>query len=91
MAGISFTDDEVHAAARDLGYDVEHLTPAQTAAAKRKVQQDRLTPATVPDQTPAPEPERPDHLTVTVEITHGDQLLGVSVQQVTIPERNTRA
>ncbi|GAA4680522.1 hypothetical protein [Nocardioides nanhaiensis] len=83
MPAITVTDADVRAEhERRHGPDVD-LDPATARTIRRDLAQ-----AQVDARTPPAEPSAekgPDHLTVTVEITHGDRVLGVTQQHVNIP------
>lgn len=79
MPALNITDADVDAEARRRGVD-----PASLDARDRQHIKRDLAQAQVDARKPATA-ERPDHLTVTVEITHGDRVLGVTQQHVPLP------
>ena len=82
MPTIRITDADIDAEAERRGTAPADLTSRDRQHIKRD-----LATAEVDARKPPAEPAGgPDHLTVTVEITHGDDVLGVTQTRVAIPK-----
>ncbi|MCY4726697.1 hypothetical protein NYO98_10445 [Nocardioides sp. STR2] len=84
MPAIRVSDADVDAEARRRDIDPATLDARDRQHIKRDLAQSQVDAHTPPA---APAAEGPDHLTVTVEITHGDRVLGVNQQHIPLPTR----
>lgn len=82
MVALNITDADVDAEATRRGVDPLTLTAADRQHVKRDLAQSAVDAKKKPAADAA---KGPDHLTITVEITHGERVLGVVQQHVPIP------
>ncbi|MFT4288174.1 hypothetical protein [Nocardioides sp.] len=90
MPRITVTDAAVRAEAERRGITADDLTGLMESVIRRDLAQARADAINAAKKPPATTTaEGPDHLTITVEITHGDRVLGVTQQHVAIPRKDT--
>lgn len=76
-----YDDDQVAAQAAHMGVPPEQIARQRSRIVAALLEQDRAGKSPAPEPAPAP----PQHLTVTVEVAWGGQVLGVTATKVPLP------